>query len=190
MGQFAEEVFRRVYNKVLGVDEKDRNYWQQPLEYQKKSDVYNLGLSYLNGKGVAKDIAKAKSHFKKAATQGHKDANRKLLEHEMAENNWTTADEWNRLGVKYHDGNNGYVKDYISTLEREALNKFAYILHLETNTNDEMLGSQGRSLVTCLSEAMDAHRTAMRENNSDDNDDAEWDDKKEQSATPAAANNF
>ena len=72
---------------------------------------YNLGQNHRSGQGLTKDLVKAKACYEKAT--GHSDAKLRLLEVKMAETKPTpTADDWNALGVQYHNTPDGKTGDY------------------------------------------------------------------------------
>src|SRR3990167_411217 len=102
-------------------DGKTRDYEKANLCYQEALKLnpnhahanYNLGLNHSYGQGVAKDLATAKAYYEKAEANGLANAKLRLLEMEMAETKPTpTADDWNALGLQYHNATDGKTRDY------------------------------------------------------------------------------
>jgi len=66
------------------------NFWR-PLAEQGEADVqFNVGLMYDKGKGVPQDDAEAVKWYRKAADQGHADA-QKQSRHFVCQRPWCTA---------------------------------------------------------------------------------------------------
>lgn len=95
----------KYHNNVPSDYEKAKFCYEQASLMNQNHAVanYNLGLLYENGYGVAQDIATAKNYYNKSASQNYENAIGRCLAIEMRENNWTTANDWVRLGVRYHN---------------------------------------------------------------------------------------
>jgi len=66
----------------LSLEEKKKLQWQMDRA-EKGSDPaqYTLGMRYLEGKGVEKDLKKARKWLTESAKQGNADAKKALAEH-------------------------------------------------------------------------------------------------------------
>ena len=109
-------------------DDRPQNYAKAKLCFEEALQLnpnqgsanYNLGLLYRYGRGVQPDFNKAKAYLQEAIyawkepNRKHEKARRELLQIEMRERHWHTALEWSNLGIKYHDGIDGRVQDYVN----------------------------------------------------------------------------
>lgn len=102
----------------LARNEKPQDYvkarfcYEQALTLDATSTMacYNLGWVYEFGKGIEKNINKAKGHYKKGADLGGTLCAERLFI--LDNSNLTTAEEWDALGEKYFFGRNKKPVDY------------------------------------------------------------------------------
>jgi len=119
----ADEWDQLGFKYCEGKDGKTQDYikaqlcFEEALKCNSDHTHANSSIAYLYhyGKGVNKNIAKAKKYYKKAASKGDKHSKRRLLEIEMTKKHyWFTADKWTRLGVNYYAGKDGQTQDHIT----------------------------------------------------------------------------
>ena len=150
-------------------DGKTRDYEKANLCYQEALKLnpnhahanYNLGLNHRYGQGVAKDLATAKAYYEKAEANGLANAKLRLLEMEMAETKPTpTADDWNALGLQYHNATDGKTRDYekANLCYQEALKLNPN--HAHANYNLGQLYQNGHGVLNNTEEAKKHYRIA------------------------------
>lgn len=123
---------------------------------------YNIGICYLYGKGTsgAKDLNKARMFFEKSAKLGYQNAEKRLADLEALKRNWTTEADWNALGVKYHDGDDGIAVNY-----HQALYCYDKALAINPNhnhalSNKAMLFQYGKGVDLNLDMAEELYKKA------------------------------
>lgn len=99
-------------------DVKARICYEKALKLESNHPYanYNMAEACYRGDGLNKDIKRAKIHYQKFTSQEDEEyeyVQKKILEIEMEEHHWTTADDWYLLGEKYRTATDGRPQDFL-----------------------------------------------------------------------------